>query len=53
MKEKIRWQPEYGTKVGQMIKALRSSYKIITNRVYNEKKFGVSWFVILENTPGV
>ena len=27
-KEKIRWQPEHGTKVGKMIKAWRMRYKL-------------------------
>ena len=51
--EKVRWQPEYGTKVGQMNKVWRKQYEIITVKVSKEKKFWVSWFVILENTPRV
>ena len=32
MKKKIRWQTEYETKVGEMIKAWRKRYEIITDR---------------------
>ena len=51
-KEKIRWLPEYGIKIGHLIEACRKCYKIIAEKVYKEKKFRVSWFLILENTPG-
>ena len=52
-KEKIRWLPEYGIKVGHLIEAGRKRYKIIPEKVYKENNFRVSWFVISENTPGV
>ena len=37
MKKKIRWQTEYETKVGQMIKAWRKRYEIITDRKRKKK----------------
>ena len=52
-KEKIRWLPEYGIKVGHLIEAWRKRYKIVEEKVYKEKKCRVSWFVILDNTSGV
>ena len=35
-KEKIRWQPEYGAKVGHMIKIWSKGYEIIADKVYKE-----------------
>ena len=39
VKEKVRWQPEYETKVGQTNKVWRKQYEIITVKVSKEKKF--------------
>ena len=50
---KIRWQPEYGKSWAydqNLEEALRN---YISNKAYIEKKFWVSWFVVLENMPGV
>ena len=52
-KEKIRWLPEYGIKIGHLVEAWRKRYEIVAEEVCKENKFKVSWFVILENTPGV
>ena len=50
---KIRWQPEYGKSWAydqNLEEALRN---YISNKAYIEKKFWVSWFVVLENMTGV
>ena len=50
---RVSWPTEYGARARHMIKASRKHKEIIADKVYKEKKFWVSWLLILETTPGV